>query len=121
MVLKVLLFTILQTLIDPAPAVENLSLNYGLLGTLLVISLALLVGAMIYIRQDFKKQVSYLNMRLDKAENETETARRERLEISEKYMNYVQTKNDFFAQIIKEYAETRDKSSAVIERLLAKL
>jgi predicted histidine transporter YuiF (NhaC family) len=115
-----LTYTLLQSLIDPAPAVQELSVNYGLLGTLFVITLALLVGAMIYIRNDFKKQTSYLNMRLDKAETDAKEARENAEKSKTEFMMYLQNKNDFFAQIIKEYADSRDKSSMLMEKILAR-
>ncbi|MCF6365276.1 MAG: hypothetical protein L3J35_03645 [Bacteroidales bacterium] len=113
-------FILLQSIIDPTEAVNSISTNYGLLGSMFILVLALLVFTFIYIRKDTKTQIQTLNDRLDAAEKETLQSRNEAKESRKEFMLYLQNKNDIFINIIKEYADSRDKSSLLMEKILLK-
>jgi hypothetical protein len=112
MLISILLSIIAQ--IDPAKAIENISLNYGLLGSLYVITLSLLIGTILFIRKSFSTQIKDLNLRLDKSEIKAEEA-------SKEFKNYLQDKNSLFVEVIKDYSATRDSSRVIMEKLLLKL
>ena len=119
MITFIITYLLLQTQIDPTAAVENVGTNYGLLGSLFVIVLALLVGALIHIKKTSKQQFEYLNLRLDKAEKEAEEARDELKVSQQNHLNYIKDKNDFFADIIKNNTDSRDTYRLIIEKFLA--
>lgn len=107
-----LLTVILQ--IDPSKAVENISLNNGVLGSMFILILSFLVGAVIFIRKSFISQLNEMRNRLDKSENNAK-------ESNDRFLTYLQEKNAVFVDVIKEYSETRDASRVVMEKLLMKL
>ena len=107
-----LMYILLQ--IDPGQAVQNISLDYGILGSLFIINLSFLVAAIIYIRKTFARQISDLSIRLDKTETKAETGEKE-------FRTYLQEKNTVFVEVIKEYSESRENSRIIMEKLLLKL
>lgn len=107
-----LIYIILQ--IDPSGAVENISHNYGLLGSLFVIVLALLLAALLYISRNTKKQIVDLNQRLDEAEADAKQAR-------DDLLLYVKNDHNILLETLKRETDSRDLMRVVVEMLISKV
>lgn len=98
--------------ISPQVAVDNIS-NTGLVGSLFILVLFLLIGILILFWRATKKQFDELGKRVEDAEKKADQAEKQ-------LFDYIKTDRNILLEIIKNYTDTNDKLTVVLNKILIK-